>query len=537
MARFKTILLLLILITSAGASAQVNQYFIFFKDKSGTPFSIAQPAQFLSARSIARRQKQSIAFTEEDLPVNPAYANQVRLTGATVYFTSKWWNGVLIEADATTISNVNALPFVIGSVLVAPGKKILGGRIQTKKQKHNTSADQLVNQIQLEQIGLDEMHAAGYLGEGIRVAIFDSGFQGVDLSAPFSLLFTENRVKQTFNFVNNSVGVYQSDDHGTEVLSVMAAHTPGIYTGGAIKAEYILYLTEDVSSEYRIEEYNWTIAAERADSAGVDVINSSLGYNQFDDASMDYAKTDLDGKKAVITRAARKANDKGMIVVCSAGNEGGNSWKMVTPPADADGILAVGSVTALGTLSSFSSRGPTADNRTKPDVVAMGSGTSIIRPSGALGNVSGTSVSSPLIASLAAGVWQAFPSLTSTEVYDAIVNSADRAFNPDNLMGYGLPHFRAIKNYIESELSDQIVSIYPNPVTGNSIQIKLKSIVDAPLQIAIFDAQGKLTEEFSKQITWLNNPMEYDLSKLQAGLYLIQVKAGAQIATLKFVKL
>jgi subtilisin family serine protease len=149
----------------------------------------------------------------------------------------------------------------------------------------------------------------------------------VNVSSPFSLLFTENRVKQTFNFVNNTYGVFQSDDHGTEVLSVIAANTPGVYTGGAHRAEYVLYLTEDVGSEYRIEEYNWTIAAERADSAGVDVINSSLGYNEFDDSSMDYAKSDLDGEKAVITRAARKAIERGIIVVCSAGNEGGNSWK------------------------------------------------------------------------------------------------------------------------------------------------------------------------------------------------------------------
>jgi len=536
MASYRIILLLFIM-SAFLAEAQTNQYFVFFKDKTGTPYSISEPTQFLSARSIARRQKQNIAINEEDLPVNPAYVNQVKTTGAITYFTSRWWNGVLVEGDATTISNINALSFVNGSVLVAPGKKTLGGRLQSTKQKKNTGADQLVNQTQLQQIGLDEMHTMGYLGEGIRIAIFDSGFLGVNLSTPFSLLFTENRIKQIFNFVNNTDQVYQNDDHGTEVFSVMAANTAGVYIGGAYKAEYLLYLTEDVTSEYRIEEYNWTIAAERADSAGVDVINSSLGYYDFDDSSMNYAKSDLDGKKAVITRAASKAIEKGMIVVCSAGNEGGNSWKLVTPPADAAGILAVGSVNSLRTLSNFSSQGPTADNRIKPDVIAMGSGTSVVRSNGTLGNASGTSLASPLIASLAAGLLQAFPSLTATELFDAIVNSADQASNPDNLMGYGLPHFKAVKNYIESELSEEIVSIYPNPVTGNSFYIKLKTLIDAPLQITIFDSQGKLAEEFSHQINWLNNPLEYDLSKLQAGLYLIRVKTGDQIATLKFVKL
>lgn len=536
MARFRVILLLFIL-ASYVTEAQINQYFVFFKDKAGTPFSISEPSQFLSYRSIERRQKQGIAITEEDLPVNPAYVNQVKSIGTTTYFTSRWWNGVLIEADASIIGNINSLSFVNGSVLVAPGKKNIGGRIQTRKQKKNTSADQPVNQVQLQQIGLDEMHSLGYSGEGIRIAIFDSGFQGVNVSSPFSLLFAEDRVKQTFNFVNNSSGVYQSDDHGTEVLSVIAANTPGVYTGGAHKAEFVLYLTEDVSSEYRIEEYNWTIAAERADSSGVDVINSSLGYNEFDDQSMDYAKSDLDGEKAVITRAARKAIERGMIVVCSAGNEGGNSWKLVTPPADAEGIIAVGSVTSNRTLSGFSSQGPTADNRLKPDVVAMGSGTSVVKSNGALGNVSGTSLASPLIASLAAGVLQAFPYLNATEIYDAMVNSADQASRPDNLMGYGLPHFRAIKNYIESEQSEEIASVYPNPVTGDSIQIKLKLLPSTPVDITILDAQGRRVEEYSHQLNWLNNPLEYDLSKLQAGLYLMRISTGTQIATLKFVKL
>ncbi len=536
MVRFSAIFFLFIL-ASFKTEAQINQYFVFFKDKTGTPFSISEPSAFLSDKSIGRRQKQNIVITEEDLPVNSAYVNQVKTTGAITYFTSRWWNGVLVEGEASIIDDINSLACVSGSVLVAPGKKNVGGRVYSKKHKKNITADEPVNKIQLQQIGLDEMHALGYLGEGIQIAIFDSGFHGVNVSSPFSLLFSENRVKQTFNFVNNTHAVYQSDDHGTEVLSVIAANTPGVYTGGAYKADFVLYITEDVSSEYRIEEYNWTIAAERADSAGVDVINSSLGYNQFDDQSMDYSKSDLDGEKAVITRAARKAIERGMIVVCSAGNEGGNSWKLVTPPADADGILAVGSVTSTRTLSSFSSLGPTADNRLKPDVVAMGSGTSIIKFNGALGNVSGTSLASPLIASLAAGVWQAFPSMTAAEVYDAIIKSADQANRPDNLMGYGLPHFRAIKNYVESEQSEEIVSIYPNPVTGDSIQIKFKSVPNTPADITIFDAQGRLVEAYSHQLNWLNNPIEYDLSKLQPGLYLMRINTGDQAATLKFAKL
>ncbi len=519
------------------AGAQANQYFISFKDKTGTLFSVSEPGKFLSAKSIERRQRQGITITVEDLPVNPGYVSQIKSAGATIFFASRWWNGVVVEASPTMIGNIAALPFVSAALLIAPGKKNIGGRISTTKQKKNSSADLPVNQVQLQQLGLDEMHALGYRGENINIAIFDSGFIGVDVTSPFSTLFAENRIRQTFNFVNNNALVYKKDDHGTEVLSVMAAFAPGSYTGGAHKANYFLFLTEDVGSEYRIEEYNWTIAAERADSAGVDIINSSLGYNQFDDPSMDYAKADLDGKKAVITRAARKAIERGIIVVSSAGNEGGNSWKLVTPPSDAEGILAVGSVSRVGSLSSSSSQGPTADSRTKPDVVALGVGTSVIKSNGSVGTASGTSLASPLVASLAAGVLQAYPLLSAEEIYNAIINSADQAFRPDNLKGYGLPNFLAIKNYLESFKSQQVISVYPNPVTHNSIQIKLKSLTDAPVYISIYDSQGRLAEEFNRQLTWLNNPLEYNLSKLLPGLYFIKVIANGETSVMKFVKL
>ena len=313
MGRCKFILLLIFAVFTS--EAQVNQYFVFFKDKANTPYSISSPAQFLSYRSIGRRQKQNIPVIEEDLPVNPGYVNGVKQTGATVFYASRWWNGVLVEGDAAAITSINSLSFVSHSILVAPGKKNVSGRVRSTRQKKNATSDMPVNQTQLQQIGLDEMHTQGYAGSGVRIAIFDSGFQGVNLSDPFLHLFNENRVKYTFNFVNNTISVYQRDDHGTEVLSVMAASTTGVYTGGAYQAEYLLFITEDVSSEYRVEEFNWTIAAERADSAGVDVINTSLGYTDFDDPSMDYAKSDLNGETAIITRASRKAIEKGIVVV------------------------------------------------------------------------------------------------------------------------------------------------------------------------------------------------------------------------------
>ncbi|HCZ34643.1 MAG TPA: peptidase S8, partial [Cytophagales bacterium] len=259
------------------ANAQTNRYFVFFQDKVGTPFSITEPTAFLSAKSIARRQYQQISITETDLPVNPAYVQQLKDNGIATYFTSRWWNGVLIEALASEVTSIEALPFVEQVLLIAPGQKFSNGRTKRVKRRHDTTDQPLANATQLIQLGIPAMHAEGYRGEGVSIAIFDSGFQGVNATAPFSLLNTDNRIKQAFNFVSNTSNVFVADDHGTEVLSVMAAYTEGTYLGGAYKADYYLYLTEDISSEYRIEEFNWTFAAERADSLGVDIINSSLG--------------------------------------------------------------------------------------------------------------------------------------------------------------------------------------------------------------------------------------------------------------------
>lgn len=529
-------LIILLLFLSGLANGQVNQYFVFFKDKSGTPYSLSSPEQFLSTRSVQRRIKQNISLTTEDLPVNPDYINQVKNAGATLYYSSRWWNGVLVEADVSVIAALNSFPFVSKIELIAPGKKNIGGRVRATRQKKNTGADSPINQNQLTQIGIDEMHALGFRGEGMLMAIFDSGFIGVNTTAPFGHLFINNQIVQTFNFVNKSNDVYRNDDHGTEVFSVISAVSTGIYTGGVYNANFLLYLTEDITSEYRVEEYNWTIAAERADSAGVDVINSSLGYNVFDDPAMDYSKNDLDGKTAVISKAARKAIEKGIVVVCSAGNEGGNSWKLVTPPADVDGILAVGSVNSLGALSSFSSMGPTSDDRIKPDVVAMGSATSVIKFNGTTGTASGTSLASPLVASLVAGVWQAWPDLSANEVINSIIKSSSQAVNPDYYKGYGIPHFLAVKNYLENLESDPYISIYPNPVSGNYLHVKLKEVINKPLYISIFDSQGKLVEEHSRYVMWVDNPFQYDVSNLLSGMYLIRVIVGNYSTTLKFVK-
>jgi serine protease AprX len=517
----KSILFLLIGI-SFSATSQTNRYFVFFKDKNNSPYSVSDPINYLTQKSLDRRKKQNIIITEEDLPVNSNYIAQIKALGVKTYFTSKWWNGVLVQTDQANLPAINALSFVSRSELVAPGTKLLGGRQSKINKGTQASSTSEATQFQLQQLVLDKMQEEGYRGEGVDVAQFDSGWIGVNTAAPFQHLFLEGRVKATFNFVKNTTNVYADDKHGTEVLSVMGAYSPGVFTGGAYKANFYLFETEDKVSEYRIEEYNWAFAAERADSLGVDVINSSLGYNTFDDSSMDYKLSDLTGDKAVISITARKAVEKGIIVVSSAGNEGDYSWKYITAPADAIGVVSVGSITSTGSKSSFSSIGPSADGRTKPDVVALGSGTSVILPSGSVGSASGTSLSSPLVACLAAGLVQAFPKTAPKQLANAIINSGNQANKPDNLLGYGIPSFASGKKYINSFQED--LSIFPNP-TSRILNIFFKEPTNKLVSVTTYDMLGQLVSNLSFSSTWDNNPYQYDFSSLPNGIYLLEIKS------------
>lgn len=528
-------LLLFVSIAYTLPAQTINRYIVFFKDKAGTSYSVSAPSQFLSEKAIVRRAKQGIMITEEDFPVNAAYINQVKATGAKTYFSSRWMNCVLVETSAAIIEQVRLLPTVSRIEFVAPNKKLSSARVK-KERNIKETAIAAATISQLQQIGLTEMQADGYRGEGIHIAVFDSGFPGVNTASAFQHIFQEGRLIDSYDFIAQSGNVFKYDEHGTEVLSVIGAYSENTFTGGAYKASFHLYVTEDVGSEYRVEEYNWLFAAERADSAGVDVINSSLGYNTFDDASMDYTQAQLDGKTAVISRAATNAIARGIVVVCSAGNEASNSWQKVTPPADANGILAIGAVTSTGLRSSFSSIGPTADNRIKPDVMAMGSGTSVVRPGGTVSTESGTSVASPLVASLVAGVLQAHPGVTVQDVYRAIVRSASQSTRPDNRYGYGIPDYSGVNEYFAIADYEKEITIYPNPVTNSLVSIAIKHPSNEAIQVMIYNAQGKLVMSTSTVIDWLNNPVRYDLSSLGPGVYIVKVLAGEHMKTMRLVK-
>ncbi|RAV98008.1 S8 family peptidase [Pseudochryseolinea flava] len=538
MAVIKRILLLMLVVgASTQAHTQVGRYMVFFKEKNGTPYSISEPQEFLSQRAIDRRSKQGIAVTEKDLPVNPAYVESVKSIGVDVFFTTRWMNGLLIQCDQTLVDDVAALSFVDRVDFVAPNARLLGNGRKKVPIKQKTSRVANVTSTQLEQLNIDDMHQEGLHGEGIVIGIFDAGFGGVDVIDPFAAVIAEGRIdlEASKDFIINSDNVFQYDPHGTEVFSVIAAYQSGSFTGGAYKAKYQLYVTEDAATEYRIEEYNWLFAAERADSAGVDVVNSSLGYSTFDNNAMDYPKSALDGKTAVVTRAAQWLADRGVLIVCSAGNEGNNGWQLITPPADAIDVLSVASVDAKGARAASSSKGPSADNRIKPDVAALGVGTSVIFPNGSIGAANGTSLASPLIASFAAGVWQKYPDLTNKEIMTLIRQSGSLAHAPNNLLGHGIPDFTKIESYLIS-LEKNPFSVFPNPFL-DSITIKPFSPgMVASCVATLITAEGKKVFETTLSFTREEPSITAKLPGLAAGVYMLKLqwKNGSQ--TMKLAK-
>lgn len=534
------LLLLLVLLTSV-TEAQVNRYVVFFKDKNNSSFSTTTPQSFLSQRAINRRIKNEVEVTTQDLPVNTNYINEVKQTGALTFYTSRWFNALLIQCNATLLPTIEALPSVDRVELAAPGTlnnstaasgpAYLSARISSTKEMKTTS--------QLSMLGLDAMHELNIKGEGVKVAVFDSGFPGVNAVAPFSHL--QDNIKDAYNFVNRQTNVYRNDDHGTEVLSVMAGFIEGSFSGGAYNADYHLYLTEEVGSEYRIEEYNWLFAAERADSAGVDVINASLGYNTFDNSTMNYTKLQLDGNTAVVTRAAQLASDRGIVVVVSAGNEGNNSWQLVTPPADAEGVIAVGSVTSTGTRSAFSSIGPTSDNRIKPDLSAMGSGTFVIRNTGNTGTTSGTSVASPLMASLVTGIIQRYDTLTKDEIIEVLKASASLAESPNNQLGYGVPNFAEVRLRLEivaglENPESTRFAVYPNPADSGFVMIEtVQAIQPQPLQVEIWDMKGALLKRIDGSNLLSEGRLRMDMSGFPSGMLQFRISHAGQTDIFKII--
>lgn len=449
----KLISFLAIALLATGASAQQDtlKYRISLKDKAATEYSLKKPEKYLSAKAIERRRKQNLPIDSTDLPVCRKYIDEIRKQGVKIVVTGKWDNFVTVSCnDTTLIDRIAALPFVLSTekVWISPG---------AGKPSMATERDSVLNQptihpdsiygraiTQIQMSNGDKLHEAGFKGQGMTIAVIDAGFHNVDKITAMQNI----RILGTKDFVNQQADIFAESSHGMSVLSCMGMNRPDIMTGTAPEASFWLLRSEDEYSEHLVEQDYWSAAVEFADSVGVDVINTSLGYYSFDDKSKNYKYRDLDGRHALMSRQASHIADKGMILVCSAGNSGAGSWKKITPPGDADNVLTVGAINKQAVLAPFSSIGNTADNRIKPDVVAVGEGADVIRTDGNQGKANGTSFSSPVMCGMVACLWQACPRLTAKELLELVRASGDRADYPDNIYGYGVPDmWKAYNSY------------------------------------------------------------------------------------------
>ena len=427
---------------------------VTLKDKHGTPFTLANPKAYLSDKAIARRKRQHIAVDSTDLPVNPGYIRVVRQQGVDVVGVSKWNNTLLVRcADKSLIKNVDALGCVSSTRLVwtspdSINKPSYRLKYHTEFNYWDTISQNPygVTRQQVEMLGGIRLHNHGFRGRGITVAVLDGGFMNADLIPSLKQV----RVAGWRDFVvPASSSVFKEMDHGTKVLSAMAVDVPYTFVGTAPDAIFWLLRCEDNLTESLAEEDYWASAAEFADSVGVDIISSSLGFHAFDNSDDNYLYRQLDGHTALISRTASMLAGKGIVLVNSAGNDGMAAWKKINVPADATDIITVGAVTPEHRNAAFSSLGPTADGRVKPDVMALGSPACVITGRGTIIRDVGTSFSTPLVAGMVACLWQALPGKTAKDIIRLVIDSSDNRSTPDNIYGYGVPDFW--KAYVEGK--------------------------------------------------------------------------------------
>ena len=440
-------LLLLISVFQSVASPRYR-FRVYLHTKGEAGYRVDKPEAFLSAEAIARRERMGIAVEADDCPIAPAILDQLAQIGVKPILTSKWMRTVVVESEDYGVEQtlrqlpmVDSVQFVWQGEATAPLDRVESGeRLAPTKEPKKSPYGYALGQIKLLN-GL-KLHRAGFRGQGMRVAVIDAGFLNADRMRVFDSL----RLLGTYNIVSPGQSVFAEDEHGTKVLSCLAANAPGWMVGTAPEASYWLIKSEDSRSEYPIEEDYYVAALEFADSVGVAVVSSSLGYYTFDDDSLSYTQADLDGHTAFISRAAHRAAEKGLLLFSSAGNEGNSTWEKITFPADTEGILTVGSMTSQKERSRFSSKGLTADGRIKPDLVALGSGSCVVVGSGEISYGSGTSFATPILAGMGICLWQALPQLSPQELIDLLRQSGSQAERPDAELGYGLPNlYKAYK--------------------------------------------------------------------------------------------
>jgi hypothetical protein len=537
----KKLTYLLLLVLPLVSFSQEEDAWIYFIDKPNAQFYLDNPTQMLTQRALDRRAAQGISLQSNDAPIEPLYVNQVAASqGITLKAKSKWLNCVHVRGSVTDINALTNLSFV-ESIVFADESLNVSGR-QSMPQPIipiNKSMDVTENfnygnsQNQIEMLNGHLLHQANYTGAGKIIAVLDSGFINVNSTAPFQRLFDNNLILGGYNYVSQSTDLYSLHNHGTLVLSCMGGFVEGQLVGTAPNAQYYLFVTEDVTEENPVEESYWVEAAEEADRLGADVITSSLGYFGYDNPNYSHTYSDMIGNKAFASRGANFAFSKGMVVVASAGNSGNSSQPHVGVPAEATNVLAIGAVQFNEQYASFSSIGPSFDNRVKPDLMAQGQASVVANTAGNIQTASGTSFSGPIMAGMIASFWQAVPSLTNQQVVDFVKGSADRFANPNEQYGYGIPDFQlALQNALLSTNQSQIerFQFFPNPTNG-AVTFVIPS-QSSPNEIKLYNGLGQLV--FTSKVE--NSIQNIALDQLNSGIYYFTLDTSDQTYQGKIIK-
>ena len=520
----KKILLLLIIAFSFQAFSQEHAW-IYFNGKENVATYMANPLTMLSQRALNRRTTQSITLDFRDVPISNNYINQINtLNGVEVKAKSKWLNAVHVYGTENAIRQAENLSFV-------DYIDFASNNITDRTPKFNKAERITYNYggslNQNEQINVTTLHESDFTGQGIQIAILDNGFGGVATFAGFQRLRDNNQVLGSYNFVGRTNDINTGGTHGNSVLSTIAGYVDGQLIGTAPDAKFYLFVTEDVNSETPLEESLWVEAAERADSLGVDIINTSLGYRDFDESKYNHVYSDFNGSTTFIARGASILASKGIVATIAAGNDG-NGFHYISTPADATNVLTVGAVDENGNMASFSSYGPTADGRIKPDVDAKGANATVLNSIGEVSTGNGTSFASPILCGAVACLWQAFPNKTSYEIMDLIRKSGNHYTNPDDHYGYGIPNFGTIYTTLSTEDNDMdLLKIYPNPFTNN---IHFTNKIEA---YSLFNNFGSKVLNKSFENTGFK---DVNLSNVSSGIYFLQVYYHQKTKTFKLIK-
>ena len=531
--------LLLFVFIFGSANSQYSKFVIQLKDKNNNTYSLSNPSQFLSSRAIQRRTKYTIPYDSTDLPITQAYIDSIALvSNVSILSVSKWLNRVLIQTtDPSAITAIQSFSFIYSISSIAP-KTISGsGRVKFKEeiqplvqQKNQKVEGNVFNYgSNYNQVHIHEgefLHNKGFNGQNMQITVLDAGFYQYNNVTAFDSLRTNGQVLGERDFVDFDNSTSEDDSHGMYCLSTMAANWPGQMVGTATKANFWLVRTENAPTEFPVEELNWVVGAEFADSTGSDMISSSLGYNTFDDGAFNHTYSDIYKNVATVSQGAALAVKKGMIVMNSADNEGNNSWKYIAFPADSDSVCTVGAITSQGIIASFSSRG--YPGKLKPNIVSVGVNTVIAGLNNLPSSGNGTSFSNPNVAGLIACLWQAFPNLNNMQLLDAVYRSSNQYTSPNANYGYGVPNFKLAYRIIKH---DQNVALYgndwlwatPNPF-DSKIDVRFIGRVDGNAVLYLKNAAGVVVgkQNFTSEQEEVYNYSFDNLAGFPSGYYTVE---------------